>query len=580
MKEKRRTKRSVIRTAVILFLICLALPLSVSAADNGLPDGYEPDIYNAIPAQQFKNVFETGTITVSGIDVTADSYVSIFDPDDTIHFRIFNSTTQETEYEVDTVNNLDGTHTLPDLELKKNHNYIFFVEDTEYVRGSSIYVQALDDGAAMATEGAGAYDYKYVVKDSEGKEQYNLRYAKLKKINVFRRSSAVEEPREEARCCIGCTDMPVVVKYKGQPVTEQLSFRFVSDIETLQGITNYKSETAGQGILYANLLEDVTYMVYLESDGYVMDPFPIVVKDKSEYKEGRYAYNHTTCVRVDAEHPISLYDSEEEMYDDPAQGDVRLSVTSLKGNVTVAGMNFRHLLILDREMDKSLASSLEGKTCEVTGITAVNPHRWEISKIMGTPFSITKKIDGGKLVTHVYYIMDGKLNEIGFKQTSGKEVSFSMDSLSLYPVVIEYDANKTYDQKQAEGRAAREAKERKAKEAAKEAAWKGKIDKKLPSPKIATPAAAKKAVTVKWKKLTKKQLSKAGKIKIEVQYSLDKKFPMEKTKSKYASKAKKSLKIKSLKSKKKYYVRVRTVKTVKGIKHVSKWSKVKKVKIR
>lgn len=572
---------------LFLTVICY-FPTYAQSTDNGLPDGYEPDIYNAIPAQQFKDVFETGTITVSGVEVKSDSYVSIFDENDTIHFRIFNSTTQETEYEIDTVNNMDGTHTLPDIQLKKNHNYIFFVEDPWYQLGTKKYVQILDDGAVMAKDGAGAYDYKYVVKDSQGNEEYNKEYKKLTSISVFKRDSLCEDPREDARCCIGCTDIPVVVTYKGEPVQEKLHFRFVSDYETRKGSTNYLTE--GLGILYANLMEDITYMVYLDSDKYVMEPFPIVVKDKSEYGEGRYAYNHTTCIRVDEHNPIKLYDSVDEARNDPDNNEVTLSVNSLKGNVTVTGMNFRHILILDRLLDRSAAPVIDGKDFEVIGITAVNPHRWEISKLTGTDFTINKKIEHNKLVKNVYCVQGNSLKELEFDQNSADNVRFIMDSLSLYPVVIKYDSDRTYEQAQQEKSAKEKAEREKAeREKAKrekaeqerkdrEAAWKGTIDRKLPVPKAYKPKVVKKCFTAKWKKLSGKQLRKAGSIKIEIQYSLERSFPMEKTKSKLTGKKKSSAKIKSLKSGKTYYVRVRTYKTVKGVKHVSRWSKVKKVK--
>lgn len=550
----------IIVVASFLFVTFL-LPANATPVDNGIPDGYEPSIYNAIPAQQFKDVFETETIEVSGISVTCDGgFDNPFT--DTVHFRVFNSTTQETEYEIDTNNN-GVSQTLPPLNLKKNHNYIFFVEDENYILGTKKYVQILDANAKMANAGAGAYDYKY----KEGNGQYNQKFQKLKSIKVFKRDGSEED---YSRCCIGCTKMPVVVTYKGKPVTEKLSFTFVSDVETRQGSTNYSTE--GEGILYANLLEDVTYMVYLDSDKYVMDPFPIVVKDKSEYGEGRYAYNHTTCVRVDSEHPIKLYDDIQEAYDDPALGESILSVTSLKKRVTVTGMNFRHLLILDRVLDKSMAPGMEGKDYEVIGVTAVNPHRWEISKIVGPEFNITKKVEGGRNVTHVYYIDDqNKLNEIYFSQSSPYDVSFKMDSLSLYPIVIEYDGNKSLDEQKAE----EEARKRKIVEA-----WNGQIDGSLPAVKLSSAKAAKKKATVKWKKLSKKQLKKAGTIKIEVQYNTDRNFPMETTKSKFVGKKKSSVKISSLKSKNTYYVRVRTFKNVGSTKHVSKWSKVKKVKIK
>ena len=99
----------------------------------------------------------------------------------------------------------------------------------------------------------------------------------------------------------------------------------------------------------------------------------------------------------------------------------------------------------------------------------------------------------------------------------------------------------------------------------------------LPVVRILKPQAAKKAVIVKWKKVSSKAIKKIG--GIEIQYSLDKTFTNG-VKRKTAKKSVLSKKITKLKSKKKYYVRVRAYKMVKGVKHVSKWSKVKSVKIK
>ena len=54
-------------------------------------------------------------------------------------------------------------------------------------------------------------------------------------------------------------------------------------------------------------------------------------------------------------------------------------------------------------LDKNSLRGLDGTDHEVFDITAVNPHRWEISKIKGTTFNVTKKIPHDKLVSHVYY---------------------------------------------------------------------------------------------------------------------------------------------------------------------------------
>lgn len=99
----------------------------------------------------------------------------------------------------------------------------------------------------------------------------------------------------------------------------------------------------------------------------------------------------------------------------------------------------------------------------------------------------------------------------------------------------------------------------------------------LPKVTISKPKAAKKAATVKWKKVSKKNLKKIK--KIEIQYSLDKTFETG-VKTKYASAKKTSYKIKSLKKGKKYYIRIRAYKKSGGKVHVSKWSKVRNVKVK
>ena len=84
--------------------------------------------------------------------------------------------------------------------------------------------------------------------------------------------------------------------------------------------------------------------------------------------------------------------------------------------------------------------------------------------------------------------------------------------------------------------------------------------------------AAKKAFTVKWKKLTTQTTG------YQIQYSTDKGFKkgnktVNITKNKTTSK-----KVTGLKAKKTYYVRIRTYKTVGGVKYYSGWSASKKVK--
>lgn len=97
----------------------------------------------------------------------------------------------------------------------------------------------------------------------------------------------------------------------------------------------------------------------------------------------------------------------------------------------------------------------------------------------------------------------------------------------------------------------------------------------LPAVKISKPAVSKKAVTVKWKKVSKKNRKKIQ--GIEIQIAKDKGFTQI-VKSTTAGK-KTSKVVKGLKSKTTYYVRVRAYKNAADGKHVSAW-KGKKVKIK
>ena len=82
---------------------------------------------------------------------------------------------------------------------------------------------------------------------------------------------------------------------------------------------------------------------------------------------------------------------------------------------------------------------------------------------------------------------------------------------------------------------------------------------------------AKKAATVKWKKVTAQTTG------YQIQYSTSKSFSSKKTVTVKSNKTT-SKKLTNLKAKKKYYVRVRTYKTVNGKKYYSAWSNVKTVK--
>ncbi len=99
----------------------------------------------------------------------------------------------------------------------------------------------------------------------------------------------------------------------------------------------------------------------------------------------------------------------------------------------------------------------------------------------------------------------------------------------------------------------------------------------LPAVTIVTPVAAKKAATIKWKKVSAKNQKKIA--KIQIQYSTDKNFKKG-VKTVYAKKSATSKKITKLTSKKTYYVRIRAYKSSGGVVHISKWSTRKSVKVK
>ena len=92
-------------------------------------------------------------------------------------------------------------------------------------------------------------------------------------------------------------------------------------------------------------------------------------------------------------------------------------------------------------------------------------------------------------------------------------------------------------------------------------------------PTIQAPKAAKKAITVKWKKGKKAQVTG-----YQVMVATNSKFTKNKKTATVKGYAKVSKKVTGLKAKTKYYVKVRTYKTVKGVKIYSDWSKVRQIK--
>ena len=106
----------------------------------------------------------------------------------------------------------------------------------------------------------------------------------------------------------------------------------------------------------------------------------------------------------------------------------------------------------------------------------------------------------------------------------------------------------------------------------------GTPDGSIAKVKMSKPSTAKKAITVKWKKFTKKQLKKSGAISYEIWVATDPGFTNV-VKTATAGKKKASKKIK-VPAKGTYYVKVRAIKQVGVFKMAGAWSKAKKVKVK
>ena len=398
---KRRRGR-VLGAVLGIALAMTQIPAIVSQA------AWMPD--HQIPAYQQKDIFSIDTVTIPGLAVNelVDSTASPLDKE--IKFVIFNSTKQIIEQEVTSQNGK-----LSDLNLVKNHNYIIWVEDTEY-KMSNLYVWVRDG---------------HLVDIKKNVDTGN--YPEITSLELTKREQPGEASREGQRVR---SNMGVYTTQGGRVFN--VNFKFISNIETIE------VSSGNNARLNVDLLEDVVYMVTVDNSNFTVEPFPIVIKDKSEYGAGKYTYDFSSCAKVDNIYLVNKSDGHKNdtvltntNYDDIYQG----IYENVAGNTTITGMNFKDFLVLDRKLDKSTVNGMAGKDYEVFDIKVVNPHRWEIAYIAAGNYEITEQLDNTKAVKNVYYVDDNQnLKQVPFTQKNNK-VTFSMNTLSMYTVGVEYDSN-------------------------------------------------------------------------------------------------------------------------------------------
>ena len=285
--ERRRcNRRSVCRIAVLAALLVGMLGGTVFGASTVKK-------YHDIPAYQMRDVYSQKQVKIGPIDVFNGRYSSDKPVDYDVTFTIYNSTLQKIDQVVTTK---DGK--LPELTLTEGFNYIFMVLDNSrwYManryywvhNGNLCDIKSYEPNLKELQKRKGK-DYK-----PTDKERENC-YDRVNSITVM----PFNNQSDSTDRLNGNRNDNIYVYYQGKEAEAGINIVFTSDRETIT------AKTDKYGREQPILLEDVNYMVSTDDPRYEIDPFPIAVKDKSEYSDSkiwsyvnRFFYDHSTCYRV------------------------------------------------------------------------------------------------------------------------------------------------------------------------------------------------------------------------------------------------------------------------------------------
>ena len=372
--------------------------------------------YNDVPAYQYKDLYTTARVTIKNLEVEEvvnatmnPIYATSLKKE--IKFVIYNTTKQEVDQTV-----MSENGKLPDVSLINNNNYMIYAEDTEY-RMPCLYVWVRDGKL---------YNIKKISwTEVNGNKKYNFDYPEVDTIQMYKRDKEEPNPENDRRVSV---NLPVYYK-NNTGMLRNVKIKLISPVETLE------CNTGESGRIFTQLLEDQNYMIEVENDNWDIDSFPLVAKDKSEYGGARYAYNHSSCAKVDE---LRLVNKGETHQEDTI-------LESKSGNTVVSGLNFKDMLLYDKTLSKDLVTELSNEDYDVVDISAVNPHRWERAKLAAGDYQITESVPSGKSVKNLYYLDENKkLVELPFTK-EGRQIHFTMHSLGMYPVVMEYEKGAVVD---------------------------------------------------------------------------------------------------------------------------------------
>lgn len=270
MKKKRNILAKFLSAVMVVSLMAVGVPGNAEAS-------WTPETKHDIPGYQFKDIYATEkvkvTFPVNEVTNSTSNPVQTRPIEKSVKFKVFNSTLQKVEQEVQTQNGQ-----IADLELIKGHNYIFFLEDSDYrMNNAYLWVKGKND----------IVNIKDVEVTPDNKVEYH--YGQVDELRVYKRVETEMHPEDDRR--VTC-DLPV--RTEGGGTLFNVKVHFISDVETVTGVSDPRL-----GKVQVKLLEDVNYMVAVENDTWGIAPFPIVVKDKSEYGAGKYTYDYSSCAMVE-----------------------------------------------------------------------------------------------------------------------------------------------------------------------------------------------------------------------------------------------------------------------------------------
>ncbi|EXF27355.1 hypothetical protein BA93_00765 [Finegoldia magna ALB8] len=324
-------------------------------------------------------------------------------------FKLFNSSKQRYEGEF----KLNENNQLPALDLYEHNSYFIQLISKDYKMFNQ-YIQAYKNNEY-------AYNFKKNMLQDKLVVTKKTPFEGLK-TDVERMLALLTNGTD------GKHQFNLRLINKGQ-IVPNTKIRFSSEFDTFEVTSDNK------GVIKVRLYEDVTYNLRSLDDKYVIDTFPLVVKDKTEWgTEGtKLLFDHSSCNGIQ---DIKLIDAK--------QGKVNGQVTCRPGNTTITGADFKQLSLLAYHLDNNNYPMLKGKEAMVLDLVLINSMRQncEKSKFADGDFTILRKIPTGKEVADVYFInKDNTKEKLTFKQKDNIVKITGVHSLGIKPLAIEYKSN-------------------------------------------------------------------------------------------------------------------------------------------